>query len=72
MNGIVGEEVEGIFDSFVLAGAYVPVVTPAMAAKVVDLVLGGPDEDDEPMDEQPRGIPTLAQAQETQSAAKRN
>ncbi|KAH6922018.1 hypothetical protein HPB50_007550 [Hyalomma asiaticum] len=50
-----------------MADADVPVVAPATDGEIVDL-LGGPDEEDEPLeqprDEQPREIPTVAQTQE--------
>ncbi|KAH7972985.1 hypothetical protein HPB52_019963 [Rhipicephalus sanguineus] len=42
---------------------HIPVVAPATDAEIVDL-LGGPDEEEEPLDEQPREIPTVAQTQE--------
>ncbi|KAH6927620.1 hypothetical protein HPB50_006270 [Hyalomma asiaticum] len=38
-----------------MADADVPFVAPATDAEIVDL-LGGPDEEDEPLDEQPREI----------------
>ncbi|KAH6920872.1 hypothetical protein HPB50_028141 [Hyalomma asiaticum] len=54
---------EGNFEPFAMADADVPVVASAVDAEIVDL-LGGPDEEDEPLDEQPREIPTGAQTQE--------
>ncbi|KAL1482645.1 hypothetical protein MTO96_033657 [Rhipicephalus appendiculatus] len=63
VNSIVGGDLEGNFESFAMADADVPVVAPAMDAEIVDL-LGGPDEEDEPLDEQLRKIPTVAQTQE--------
>ena len=63
VNSIVGGDLEGNFESFAMADADVPVVAPATDAEIVDL-LGGPDEEDEPLDEQPREIPTVAQTQE--------
>ncbi|KAL1442533.1 hypothetical protein MTO96_030728 [Rhipicephalus appendiculatus] len=63
VNSIVGGDLEGNFESFAMADADVPVVAPANDAEIVDL-LGGPDEEDEPLDEQPREIPTVAQTQE--------
>ncbi|KAH7982127.1 hypothetical protein HPB52_003180 [Rhipicephalus sanguineus] len=63
VNSIVGGDLEGNFESFAMADADVPVVAPAMDAEIVDL-LGGPDEEEEPLDEQPREIPTVAQTQE--------
>ncbi|KAH7957258.1 hypothetical protein HPB52_016690 [Rhipicephalus sanguineus] len=63
VNSIVGGDLEGNFESFAMADADVPVVAPATDAEIVDL-LGGPDEEEEPLDEQPREIPTVAQTQE--------
>ncbi|KAH7976638.1 hypothetical protein HPB52_017085 [Rhipicephalus sanguineus] len=63
VNSIVGGDLEGNFESFAMADADVPVVAPATDAKIVDL-LGGPDEEEEPLDKQPREIPTVAQTQE--------
>lgn len=65
MNRIVGEEVEGNFDSSTFADADVPVVAPATNDERVEFILGGPHEDEEPMDEQPRDIPTAVQAKES-------
>ncbi|KAH6927815.1 hypothetical protein HPB50_008951 [Hyalomma asiaticum] len=55
VNSIVGGDMEGNFESFAMGDADVPVVAPATDAEIVDL-LGGPDEEDEPLDEQPREI----------------
>ncbi|KAH7963822.1 hypothetical protein HPB52_023145 [Rhipicephalus sanguineus] len=63
VNSIVGGDLEGNFESFAMADADVPVVAPATDAEIVDL-LRGPDEEEEPLDEQPREIPTVAQTQE--------
>ncbi|KAH7956676.1 hypothetical protein HPB52_011626 [Rhipicephalus sanguineus] len=63
VNSIVGGDLEGNFESFAMADADVPVVAPATDAEIVDL-LGGPDEEEEPLDEQPREIPTVEQTQE--------
>lgn len=60
---IVGEEAKGNFDSFWLSD--VPVIVPDIAAEIVDLLLGGPNEDEEPMDEQPRDTSTVEQTQES-------
>ncbi|KAL1421802.1 hypothetical protein MTO96_022849 [Rhipicephalus appendiculatus] len=63
-NSIVGKDLEGNFESFAMADADLPLVAPATDAEIVNL-LGGPDEEDESLDEQPREIPTVAQTQES-------
>ncbi|KAH7938078.1 hypothetical protein HPB49_019650 [Dermacentor silvarum] len=60
VHRIVGEEVKGNFDSFALADTDGPIVAPATDAEIVDLVLGDPGGDEEPIDKQPWDIPTVA------------
>ncbi|KAH9361017.1 hypothetical protein HPB48_016547 [Haemaphysalis longicornis] len=45
---IAGQEVAGEFETFALTDAETPVVAPAMDAGIIDTVVGGPGEDEEP------------------------
>lgn len=65
VHRIIDEDMEGNFDSFALTDAEVPVVAPAMDAEVVDLALGGLDEDEGLMGKEHCDIPTVTQTQES-------
>ncbi|KAH7982868.1 hypothetical protein HPB52_007847 [Rhipicephalus sanguineus] len=60
---IVGQELDGDFETFVLSDAAAPVVAPATDAEIIDTV-GGPDEDEKPAEEEPREVPTMVQTRE--------
>lgn len=47
-----------------MADAVTPVVAPAKNAEITDTVAGGPDEDEELVDEEPRAVPTVVQTPE--------
>lgn len=61
VHEIASQELEGDFETFALAAA--PVVAPVTDAKISDTV-GGPDENEEPVDEEPCELPTMVYTQE--------
>nr|XP_054926018.1 Krueppel-like factor 8 [Dermacentor andersoni] len=61
---IAGLKVEGDFETFVLADTASPVVTPAMYAEIRIDTVGGPDKDEEPVEEEPCEVPTMVQTRE--------
>lgn len=62
VHRIVGERVEGNLESFAMTDANASVFVPATDAEIVNLILGSHYE--EVIEEQPREIPTVAQAQD--------